>query len=75
MLMRASTGNAFWMSMLEGASQDARYVAATRNVLHDLVDVSAQDLQKVAAKFLVPAKSFSVEVLPIKPAVASPAQP
>jgi zinc protease len=75
MLMRASTGNAFWMTMLEGASYDNRYIGATRNVLKDMVNVTAADLEKVAAKFLVSGKSFSVQVLPERAQKTAAIQP
>lgn len=64
LLMRASTGNSFWMEQLEGATQDARYIAATQAMPRDLLGVSAQDLQALAAKYLVEDKSYSVVVLP-----------
>lgn len=64
MLARASTGNAFWMSQLEGATQDKRYIAATATMPRDTLGVTAADLQALAAKYLVDAKSYSVEVLP-----------
>jgi len=64
LLMRASTGNSFWMQQLEGATQDARYIAATRSMSRDLLGVSAQGLQALAAQYLVEDKSYSVVVLP-----------
>lgn len=64
LLMRASTGNSFWMQQLEGATQDARYIAATQAMPRDLLGVSAEDLRALAAKYLVEDKSYSVVVLP-----------
>lgn len=64
MLARASTGNAYWMNQLEGASQDKRYIAAAATMPRDTLTVTAADLQALAAKYLVEAKSYSVEVLP-----------
>mgnify|MGYP001557269184 CR=1 FL=1 len=67
LLMRASTGNSFWMQQLEGATQDPRYIAATQSMPRDLLGVSADDLRALAAKYLVENKSYSVVFLPEKP--------
>lgn len=64
LLMRASTGNSFWMQQLEGATQDPRYIAATQAMPHDLLGTSAEDLRTLAARYLVADKSYSVVVLP-----------
>ncbi|MGD9810064.1 MAG: M16 family metallopeptidase [Sphingobium sp.] len=73
LLARASTGNVFWMNQLEGATRDPRYVALMRSMPRDMLTVTAADLQALAAKYLVDAKSYSVVVLPEKK-VAAPAQ-
>lgn len=64
LLARASTGNAFWMTMLEGATRDKRYYAATRNIARDMVDVTPADIQRLAARYLIADHSYSVVVLP-----------
>lgn len=64
MLARASTGNAFWMNQLEGATQDPRYIQATASMPRDTLSVTAEDIRALAAKYLVDGKSYSVEVLP-----------
>lgn len=64
MLSRASTGNAFWMSQMEGATQDPRYIRAMNSIGTEMVNVTAAELQALAKKYLVPENSFSVEVLP-----------
>ncbi|MEC3911087.1 insulinase family protein [Sphingobium sp. CR2-8] len=64
LLMRASTGNAFWMNQMEGATHDARYVDAMKNMSQDMLTVTPAQLQALAAKYLVPAKSWSAVVLP-----------
>jgi len=64
LLARASTGNAFWMSLLEGGTQNPRYVEAATSIGRDLLTVSAEELRALAAKYLVDAKSYSVVVLP-----------
>ncbi|RYM12577.1 MULTISPECIES: M16 family metallopeptidase [Sphingobium] len=64
LLMRASTGNAFWMNQMEGATHDARYVEAMKTMSSDLLTVTPAQLQALAAKYLVPGKSWSTVVLP-----------
>lgn len=66
LLSRASTGNAFWMTQMEGATRDPRYVAAMKTLGTQMLETTAEDLRVLAAKYLVPAKSYSVEVLPDK---------
>lgn len=64
LLMRAGTGNAFWMNQMEGASQDPRYVQAMQTMAQDMLTVTPADIQALAAKYLVPGKSWSAVVLP-----------
>ncbi|SER92179.1 M16 family metallopeptidase [Sphingobium sp. YR768] len=64
LLMRASTGNAFWMNQMEGATHDPRYVEAMKSMSPDMLSVTPEQLQALAAKYLVPAKSWSAIVLP-----------
>ncbi|MBB6123204.1 M16 family metallopeptidase [Sphingobium subterraneum] len=64
LLSRASTGNAFWMNQMEGATRDPRYIAVMKSLGSDLLEVTAADLQVLARKYLVPKKSYSVVVLP-----------
>lgn len=63
-LARASTGNAFWMNQMEGATQDPRYVAAMKSMPRDMLSVTPEDLRALAAKYLVDSKSYTIEVLP-----------
>jgi zinc protease len=63
-LMRAGTGNAFWMNQMEGATHDPRYVQAMQTMAQDMLSVTPADVQALAAKYLVPAKSWSAIVLP-----------
>lgn len=64
LLARASTGNAFWMSQMAGATQDPRYVTAMQTMSQDMLNVTPADIQALAAKYLLPAKSWSAVVLP-----------
>ena len=64
LLMRASTGNAFWMNQMEGATHDPRYVQAMQTMAKDMLTVTPAELQALAAKYLSPGKSWSAVVLP-----------
>ncbi|PZU59293.1 MAG: peptidase M16 [Sphingobium sp.] len=65
LLTRASTGNAFWMSQMEGATRDPRYIDAMNAMGRDMLSVTPADIQALARKYLVPGKSWSAEVLPV----------
>ena len=64
LLMRASTGNAFWMGQMEGSTHDPRYVQAMQTMSQDLLNVTPADIQALATKYLVPGNSWSAVVLP-----------
>ena len=64
LLARASTGNAFWMGQMEGAARDPRYIKAMGSMADDLLSVTPAQLQTLAAKYLVPSRSWSAVVLP-----------
>jgi zinc protease len=63
LLGRASTGNAFWMSQMEGATRDPHVLPALGSFGSDLLNVTAADIQRLARKYLVEDKSWSVIVL------------
>ncbi|MCF8709731.1 M16 family metallopeptidase [Rhizorhapis sp. SPR117] len=64
LLARASTGNAFWMSQMEGASYDKRRLIIMRSMPRDLLQVTPADIQALAKKYLVADKSWTAVVLP-----------
>jgi zinc protease len=64
LLARASTGNAFWMSQVEGATRDPRYIDAMRTMASEMLNVTPADMQALAKTYLVPGKSWSAVVLP-----------
>jgi zinc protease len=64
LLMRASTGNAYWMNQMEGGAIDRRYVTAMNAMPRDMLTVTPEQLRALAAKYLVDRKSYSVVVLP-----------
>ncbi len=63
-LMRASTGNQFWMQQLGGATFDQRRMDATRTMAQDFVAIDPAQLQAVAAKYLRPETDWTMAVLP-----------
>lgn len=65
LLQRASSGNAFWMSQMEGASFDKRRIAIMRDMPRDLLQVTPAEIQALAKKYLAPEKSWSAVVLPV----------
>lgn len=73
LLGRASTGNAFWMAQTEGATRDPNVMPALGSFGGDLIGVTAADVQRLARKYLVEDKSYSVIVLskdtPVPPAL------
>ena len=64
MLLRASTGNAYWMNQMEGAAFDRHYIWAMNAMPRDMLTVTPEQLRALAAKYLVDRKSYSVVVLP-----------
>lgn len=65
LLQRASSGNAFWMSQMEGASYDKRRITIMRDMPRDLLQVTPAEIQALAKKYLTPQKSWSAVVLPM----------
>ncbi|WP_119035210.1 M16 family metallopeptidase [Hephaestia caeni] len=69
-VLRASTGNQFWMQQLGGATNDPRRIAAARAIVGDLKAVTPATLQATAARYLRPDKDWTMEVVPEKVAAA-----
>lgn len=63
LLGRASTGNAFWMAQTEGATRDPNVLPALTTFGKDLLGTDAAEIQRLAKKYLVEDKSWSVIVL------------
>ena len=61
---RASTGNVFWMFLLEGATRDPRRADAAMRYEQDVGAITTADIQRLAAQYLVPATQWSLVVLP-----------
>ena len=51
MLLRASTGNAYWMNQMEGAAFDRHYIWAMNAMPRDMLTVTPEQLRALAAKY------------------------
>ncbi|HWK34774.1 M16 family metallopeptidase, partial [Sphingomonas sp.] len=63
-LMRMSTGNMFWLQQTEGGTQDPRRLKALDTLASDLGQITPQEIQALAARYLRPDKDWSLVVLP-----------
>ncbi len=61
---RASTGNVYWMFLLEGATRDPRVTAAALSMQDDISAVTAADVQRLAQQYLTPQRQWSLAILP-----------
>ena len=64
LISRASSGNSFWMSQLEGASFNPEKFTALGSLLSDYTVISPEEVQQLAQKYLVNAKEWKLVVLP-----------
>lgn len=63
-ITRASTGSAFFMYQLEGATQDPSRFAALRTLLNDYTQTTPEAMQALAARYLSPDKGWMLAVVP-----------
>ena len=63
-ILRASSGNTFWIRQTEGGTQDPRRLEAVRQLSRDLSTITPIDLQGVAAKYLRPDADWTMAVVP-----------
>ena len=63
-ILRASSGNVFWMFQTEGATRDPRRFSALRTYISDLTSVTPAELQALAARYLQPERAVPVLILP-----------
>lgn len=70
-IVRASSGNVFWMLETEGATRDPRRFSALQSYLVDLRSTTAADVQRLAQTYLMPDRAIPVLILP--PDVPEPA--
>lgn len=65
-LIRRSSGNMFWMQVVEGGAYDPARIAAVDSIGRDLILTTPAEIQALATKYLVPAKDWSMVVVPEK---------
>lgn len=63
-VMRASTGNVYWMVALKGATRDPRVASVAASVIDDLASVTPADVQRLAKRYLQSDRQWSVAILP-----------
>lgn len=61
---RALTGHGFWMSQLEGASFEPRKVSALRGLMRDYTEVTPEQIQQLAQKYLRAEEAWRLSVVP-----------
>ena len=64
LIARASSGNSFWMSQMEGASYNPQKFVALQSLLSDYTVISPQEVQALAVKYLDESKKWKLVVLP-----------
>lgn len=64
LIARASSGNSFWMSQLEGASFNPQKYVALQTLLSDYTVITPQEVQALAIKYLDDKKEWKLVVLP-----------
>lgn len=66
LIMRRSSGNMFWMQLMEGGANDPLRIASVEALGRDIAYTTPAQLQALAAKYLVPARDWTMVVLPEK---------
>ncbi|MEO9914405.1 insulinase family protein [Parasphingorhabdus sp.] len=64
LISRASSGNSFWMSQMEGASYNPQKFIALRSLLSDYTVITPEEVQALAVKYLDDSKKWKLVVLP-----------
>jgi zinc protease len=74
-LEKAIETNGYWAGYLSGAQADERKLTLLRNARPQLERVTAEDVKRVAAKYLTPGKAWKLVVLPETNGAAAAAPP
>jgi zinc protease len=64
LLIRQSSGNMFWMRLVEGGAYDPARIAAVDTLARDVALTSPAELQALAQKYLRPDKDWTMVVVP-----------
>ena len=71
LIARASSGNTFWMSQMEGASYKPQKFVALRTLLSDYTVITPEEVQALAVKYLDDGTEWKLAVLPESSPVAA----
>jgi zinc protease len=63
-IIRASSGNMFWMHYVEGASRDPAIFAALLRFVPDISQTTPADIQRLARQYLTADRAIPVLILP-----------
>ena len=63
-IARASSGNSFWLSQLQGASGEPRRLQSLTTLSSDYARITPEELQATAKRWLAADKSFAMVVMP-----------
>jgi zinc protease len=63
-LIRQSSGNMFWMRLVEGGTYDPARIAAVGTLARDIATTSPAEVQALAAKYLRPDRDWTMIVVP-----------
>lgn len=63
-LIRQSSGNMFWMRLVEGGSHDPARIAAVNTLARDIASTSPMEIQALAQKYLRPDRDWTMMVVP-----------
>lgn len=66
LMLRRSSGNMFWMQLTEGGAYDPVRISAVRSLGSDFSYSTPAEMQSLAVKYLVPAKDWTMVVVPEK---------
>ena len=65
-ILRMSSGNMFWMRLVEGGTYDPARIAGVETLAADYSRVTPMDVQGLAMKYLRPDKDWTLKVVPEK---------
>jgi zinc protease len=63
-ITRAYTSTAFFMNQIEGATEDPSRYAAVRSIMSDYTQITPAEVQALAQRYLLRAKSWRLAVIP-----------
>ena len=64
LILRASTGNQFWMYQLAGATHDPQRVELLRSLMSDYTEATPEEVQALAAKYFRNQPGWRLAVIP-----------